>query len=465
MTSQQTKLPLENLTLKDIFSLPGPKGNFFLGNAIEYGQDPLGFMTRYAQQYGEIVPFRLGRSLMLLISHPKYIEQVCKDRQLFVKPQVLKNLRTLLGDGLLTSEGETWFRQRRLSQPVFHQKRIASYGQVMVDYTAKMLDTWQDGETRDIQADMMRLTFNIVMKTLFSCDVAEKEARDVARAMQVAAEWMSLQLKSPIALPEQIPTPSNLRYRQAIKQMDKYIHKIIDQRRINGENPGDLLSMMMQARDEDDSSQMNNKQLRDEIATLIFAGHETSANSLAWTLMLLAQHPEVQTKLQQELQEVLGGRTVSMSDIPNLRYTNMVIKESMRLYPVVWNLVGETSRDCVIGDYRVPAQTTIIASHWVMHRCAKYFEQPEIFNPERWTNNLEKQLPVGAYIPFGGGPRSCIGKNFALMEMTLLLATILSQFELTLVENQSIIPEPTITLQPKHGIKAIVKRRKNLETT
>ena len=371
----------------------------------------------------------------------------------------MKSLHTLLGQGLLVSEGETWFRQRRLAQPVFHQKRITDYGEVMVDYTNKMLATWRDGEIRDINVDMMRLTFNIVMKTLFSSDVSQERARDVAKAMSVAAEWFLARRKSPVSFPEAFPTLANLRYQYAVKQMDKYIYQIIEQRRTNNEETGDLLSMMMQAQDEDDGSRMNDKQLRDEIATLIFAGHETSANTLAWTWMLLSQYPEVQTKLQQELKEVLGDRAPTVADISALPYTNMVIKESMRLFPVVWNMVSETTRDCEIDGFHLPGGCTIIMSQWVMHRNKLYFEQPELFDPERWAGDLEKRLPRGVYTPFGDGPRICIGKSFALMESVLLLATIAQKFEISLVPGQSIIPQPTITLQPQNGIKVLLKQR------
>lgn len=448
-------------TFQNVFALPHPQGNLLLGNLVEFGQDPLEFMTQCAQKYGGIVPLRFSFSPVIFLNHPESIAQVLKDRELFVKPQILKRLHALLGQGLLTSEGDTWSRQRRLAQPIFHQKRIAGYGEVMVDYTEKMLASWQNGETRDIQAEMMRLTFNIVMRTLFSdSNITEEEAVDVARAMQVAAEWLLLARKSPLPfLTDRLPTPSNLRYKYAIQKMDKHIYRIIEQRRSSKEDPEDLLSMMMQMRDEDNGGQMSDKQLRDEIATLIFAGHETSANTLAWTWMLLAQYPEAQTKLQQEVKEVLGDRSPTVADIPALPYTNMVIKESMRLYPVVWNMVSETSRDCEIGGYYVPAGCTIISSQWVMQRSQRYFKQAEVFDPERWTGDLEKQLPRGVYVPFGDGPRTCIGKNFALMESCLILATITQKFEMTLVPDQSLIPQATITLQPKNGIQVLLKHR------
>lgn len=446
---------------QDLFSLPAPRGNFIFGHLIEFAKDPLSFLTRCVREYGEIIPLRFGKQRVILLADPEYIQQTLQDRATFTKSMALKSMHALLGQGLLTSQGETWFRQRRLAQPVFHQKRINSYGEVMVQYTEKMLGNWRDGDIKNIQAEMMRLTFDIIMKTLFSKDVLEEEAYDVARAMQVSSEWMITQRKSIIPFPQQFPTPSNLRYRKAIKKLDKYIYRIINERRSSGENRGDLLSMMMEARDEDDGSQMTDKQLRDEIATLIFAGHETSANTLAWTWMLLSQHPATQKKLQQEVEQVLGDRSPQFTDIPALRYTNMVIKEAMRLYPAVWTIIAETSRECSIGSYQVPADCTVITSQWVMHRLGRYFEEPESFQPERWAGDLEKQLPQGVYTPFGGGPRTCIGKNFALMEAVLLLATITQKFEIDLIPNQSIIPEPTITLQPKNGINVLLKKRVN----
>jgi cytochrome P450 len=462
LKSELSKSSHPTSSIPDVFSLPSPKGKFLLGNLIEFGQDPLGFMTQCAQQYGGITPFHLGFNPTILITEPDYIEQVYKNPELFGTPKILKVLfRTLLGQGLLTSDGDTWLRQRRLSQPVFHQKRVAGYGEVMVAYTEKMLASWQNGETKDIQAEMMHLTFNIVMKTLFSRDASEKEAQDVALAMGLAAPWFVENRKSPFpALSKRLPTASNHHYKSAVRQLDKYIYKIIEQRRSSKEDPGDLLSMMMQARDENDGSQMNDQQLRDAIATLIFAGHETTANSLAWTWMLLSKHPQVQTKLQQELKEILGDRYATIADLPSLQYTSMVVKESMRLYPVVWNRVSEASRDCELGGYRVPAGCTVIISQWVMHHSDRYFDNPEVFYPDRWANDLEKQLPRGVYTPFGDGPRTCIGRSFALMEAVLLLATIAQKFELNLIPNQSIIPDPTMTLQPKNGIKVVVNQRK-----
>ena len=444
---------------KDIFELPGPTGNSLVGSLIDLGQDPLSFLTKCAREYGDIVPLHLGLTSACLVRNPEYIEEILKDRETFIKSRGLRALRSLLGEGLLSSEGDSWFRQRRLTQPVFHQKRISGYGEVMVAYAEQMLNTWQDGETRNVHANMMRLTLNIVMKTLFNQNVTEGEAQNVAHALDVAMHWFESKRKQGFLIWEWFPRPENIRYRNAIEKMDKSIYNIINQRRASGEDPGDLLSMLMQARDEDDGSQMSDKQLRDELATLMLAGHETTANTLTWTWMLLSQHPEVETKLLEELQDVLGNRPPTVADIPRLRYTNMVIKESMRLYPAVPSLSREAAKDCEIGGYWVPAGCMIMISQWVMHRDPRYFEDPEVFNPERWANDLEKQLPRGVYIPFGDGPRICIGKSFALMEAVLLLIAIAQKFQLDIVPDFPIVPQASITLRPEYGLKMVLKKR------
>jgi cytochrome P450 len=260
---------------------------------------------------------------------------------------------------------------------------------------------------------------------------------------------------------EWFPRPENIRYRHAIAQMDEAIYNLIRHSRNRTEKTNDLLSMLIEARDEETGQQMDDKLLRDEVATLMLAGHETTANALSWTWMLLAQHPEVKEKLQAELKQVLSGKLPTVADIKSLRYTDQIIKESMRLYPPVAMFGREAARDATIGDYSIPEGTTVMISQWVMHRHPKYFDQPEKFMPERWTDEFEKQLPRGVYIPFGDGPRICIGKGFAQMEATLLLAAIAQQFELELVPGFPIVPQPSITLRPEYGIKVQIKQISN----
>lgn len=441
---------------QDILELPGPEGNSLVGNLVQLGEDPLGFLTKCAREYGDIVPLRLGLTPACLISNPDYIEQILKDRNSFIKGKGLRALHSLLGQGLLTNEGDSWFRQRRLAQPVFQQKRIAGYGKVMVEYSEQMLTSWQAGQTRDIHEDMMRLTLNIVMKTIFNQDVSEGEAQDIATAIDVTMDWFESKRKQGFLILEWFPRPENIRYKNAIQQLDKSVYNIIKQRRSSGENPGDLLSMLMEARDEDDQTQMSDKQLRDELVTLIIAGHETTSNTLSWTWMLLAQYPEVRTKLLEEIKTVLAGRSPTVEDLQRLPYANLVIKESLRLYPAVPSFGREAVKDYELDGYLIPAGSAIMISQWVMHRHPKYFENPELFQPERWENDLEKRLKKGVYIPFGDGPRICIGKGFALMEAVLLLVTIAQKYQLTLVPDFPIVPQPSITLRPEHGLKMVL---------
>ncbi len=366
-------------------------------------------------------------------------------------------MKSLLGEGLLTAEGESWFWQRRLAQPVFHQKRINSYGETMVDYTNRMVQTWQDGEIRDIHADMMRLTLQIVMKCIFNTDVDGGEAKVVANALDVAMEWFESKRRQNFLVWEWFPRPENIRYRQAIAEMDEAIYRLITERRHSSEKTNDLLSMLMDAKDEETGQQMDDKLLRDEVATLMLAGHETTANALSWTWMLLSQHPEVREKLQAELDRVLQ-RLPTIEDLPQLVYTQQVVKESMRLYPPVSIFGREAAKDTKIGDYEIPQGTVIMISQWVMHRHPKYFDNPEAFQPDRWTTEFEKQLPRGVYIPFGDGPRICIGKGFAQMEAALLLATIAHRFQIDLVKGYPIIPQPSITLRPESGMKVQLRK-------
>lgn len=442
---------------QDVFALSAPEGNTIVGHLIDLSNDPLGFLTK-CRDYGDIVPLRLGLTPVCLVVNPDLIEQVLKDRDTFIKSRGFRVLKTLLGEGLLTAEGESWFWQRRLAQPVFHQKRINQYGTIMVEYTDRLLQTWQDGETHDVHADMMRLTLQIVMKCIFSTDVDTGEAKVVSNALDVAMHWFESKRRQNFLIWEWFPRPENVRYHQAIAEMNDAIYRLIRDRRNQTEPTNDLLSMLMEARDEETGQQMDDKLLRDEVATLMLAGHETTANALSWTWMLLAQHPEARQKLQSELQQVLQGRLPTIEDLRSLHYTNQVVKESMRLYPPVSIFGREAARDCTIGDYDVPQGTVIMISQWVMHRHPKYFENPEAFQPERWTEEFEKQLPRGVYIPFGDGPRICIGKGFAQMEAALLLATIAQRFELDLEEGFPIVPQPSITLRPEYGIKVRLKQ-------
>jgi cytochrome P450 len=323
-------------------------------------------------------------------------------------------------------------------------------------YSEEMLAAWPDGEVRDIHQEMMRLTMRIVAKVLFSVEVSE-DAQKVAAALNVLMGHTSgFRMIMPPLL-RHLPLPALVRVRRAVRELDEIVNRIIRQRRASGEDTGDLLSMLMAARDEDGSA-MTDRQLRDEIMTFLLAGHETTAVSLSWTWYLLSQHPEVAQKLRQELNNVLGGRTPQLEDLARLPYTDRVVKESMRLYPPAWSLARSVAKETDIAGYRVPVGANVVMSPWIMHRDPRFFDRPEQFDPDRWAEQSTQQLPRFAYFPFGGGPRFCIGASFAVMEANLLLAAIAQRFQLRLVPGHPIAPQPGITLRPRYGMRMSLAR-------
>ena len=338
---------------------PAPKGNPFIGHLDGYRKDTLGFLEGMAREHGDVVRLRVLDYEFYLLSHPKLIEEVLVTKaKNFIKSKDYRDELSFLGNGLITSEGSFWLRQRRLAQPAFHRQRIAAYGATMVAYAERLLTSWEDGAERDVHEDMVRLTLEIVAKTLFHVDIAD-EAQDVGEALEVFMN--SDRTKGPLwqmLLPKSFPTPTNLRFKRANREMDRLVYGLIAERRRDfergGEDKGDLMSMLMQAQDADTLETMTDKQLRDELLSILMAGHETTANALSWTWMLLAQHTHVEAKLHAELDEVLGGRAPTLQDLPRLRYTEQVIKESMRVYPPVWGVGREALEDCDIGGYFIP---------------------------------------------------------------------------------------------------------------
>ncbi|HYN85426.1 MAG TPA: cytochrome P450 [Pyrinomonadaceae bacterium] len=442
---------------------PGPRKSFPGAHLYAFRRDPLGFLARLARECGDVSHFKLGPQHVFLLNHPDLVREVLVTHdERFQKGRALQRSKRLLGEGLLTSEGEHHRRQKRLALPAFHKQRVAGYGATMVECAERASARWRDGERRDASDEMMRLTLAIVGRTLFDADV-ESDADEVGEAL---GEVMSLfnYLMLPYAeLLEKLPLPHTRRFLRARERLDRVIYRIIDERR-RGEarDRGDLLSMLMLAVDEDgDRTGMTNEQLRDEAMTIFLAGHETTANALTWTWYLLSQHPEVEARLHAELDEVLeGGRLPTAEDLPRLRYAEMVLAESMRLYPPAWAVGRLTVEEHEAGGYRIPRGSLVLLSQYVMHRDARYFPEPERFDPERWTPEARQARPQFSYFPFGGGPRRCIGEGFAWMEAALVLATIARRWRMRVPGGQRVELQPRITLRPgRGGVPVTLERR------
>jgi cytochrome P450 len=440
---------------------PGPKPRFPIGNMPLASPDPLAVFQRWTREYGDIFYYRAAWIHVYFLNHPDLVEAVLvRNYQNFLKDHVVRKSRWFFGDGLLTNEGESWLRQRRLSAPAFHRERVASYAKIMTGYTGEMLVTWRDGETRDVHAEMMRLTLRIVVRALFNVEAEQIEAISAAMNILMNSTTGVRMLLPPVF--RYLPTPKMIAFRRAVRKADETVYGIIARRREketeNETDSGDLLSMLMQARDED-GGRMTDKQLRDEVMTFLLAGHETTALALSWTWHLLGQNPEAEEKLHEELDRVLDGRVPEFSDLQKLPYTERVIKESMRLYPPAWGVARTVNKEFELGGYRIPRGANVVMSTWVMHRDPRYFPEPEKFDPERWLPETAQKLPKFAYFPFGGGPRQCIGAAFAMMEATILLATIAQRFQFCAEPGHVVTPSPSFTLRPKNGIRMRLEKR------
>jgi len=430
---------------------PGPPNRLFgmLFGALQ--QDPLQYFTDMTQQYGDVWGMRIGNFRSFFINHPDLIEDVLVNKaRLYHKGRILQANKYLFGEGLLTAEGDFWLRQRRLAQPAFHRERIAAYAATMADYTEQMLAKWCGGEERDVHQEMMNLALRIVGKTLFDADVTH-EAREVGETLDMLLKIAS-NFGRTVLLPLWVPTPQNLRAKAGVRRIEKIIYRIIAERRKSGQDTGDLLSTLLQVRDED-GTRMNDRQLRDETITLFLAGHETTASTLSWTWWLLAQNPAVEKRFHEELHCVLGGRAPTMDDLPKLTYLGLVLTESLRLYPPAWGMARLAEEEHEILGYPVRPGYGVAMAQWVVHRDARWFDAPLEFLPERWENGLAKRLPRFAYFPFGGGPRQCIGNTFALMEASVVLATIGQKFRLSVLPGQEVRPMASITMRPRNGIR------------
>lgn len=442
-------------------ALPGPKGLPFLGVSLNLLRNPLEVMRSAAREYGDIVRIPVILQSRILLNHPDYIQQVLIFQQNKFHKSTLSKEATerLLGQGLLISEGDFWRRQRRLAQPAFHRHRINEYSSAMVECAEAQGRTWRDGETRNMAEEMMALTLEAAVRTLFGTTLPG-EAKRVGHAMSFLMRYSLGRARKPINIPANWPTPRNKRATREYDFLDSLVYRIISERKAqpSSNHRNDLLSMLMGAMDED-GSQMSPKQLRDETMTLFLAGHETTALTLAWTWYLLSQNPAAETRLHEELRDVLGGRPPEVADLARLPYLHAVVSEVLRLYPPAYLLARTAIAPFTIGGYDFGPGETVLMSQWVMHRDARYYDEPDAFRPERWLDGLADRLPQGAYFPFGDGPRRCIGQGFAMLESALVIGTLAQQFQFRLAPGRPVVPEPLVTLRPKHGISMTIRAR------
>jgi len=439
---------------------PGPKGHFLLGNLAAVSRDWLGFYARCAKEYGDVVGLRYLHVPICLLIHPRDIEYVLVSNPgNFTKSADYRALARILGNGLLTNEGKSWQRQRALIQPAFRRENILSYAPVITRAASRLLASWTNDESRNVHEDMMAVTLKIVAECLFGAEVTGVAER-VGKAMQIVTDRFVADASQALLLPFDLPDFLAPARRQAINDLNKIIKSIIFERRTSNQPRGDLLDSLLQVRDSG-GQPMSDAQLRDEVMTLFLAGHETTAIALSWTCYLLAENPCVEAKLVEELRTVVGEGVPTAADLPRLRYTEMILKESMRLYPAVWGIGRRAMADCDIGDYNVAAGTNIFIFQSLTQRDPRFFTNPDAFDPERWREDPVRsgKIPRFAYFPFGGGPRVCVGASFAMLEATLLLAMIQQKFHLDLVPGHQVEPLASVTLRPKHGIRVTVRRR------
>jgi cytochrome P450 len=458
---------------------PGPHS--ILPNKLlrEFIHNPVKTLMDIAHTYGDIAHFKFGRQHVYLLNNPHYIEDVLiRNHKNFIKSRGLQVSKRLLGEGLVTSEGEYHDRQRRIIQPAFHPNLIKKYGDVMTAYAANMCQRWQDGITLDIHNEMIHVTSAIISKAVLGSDIKSEEGDQVGDALLTSAEYFNRLLMPFGELIEKIPIlPINKGFQQAKKKLDTIVYNMIKEHRANenkGEPKEDLLYTLLQAQDaEAGIGRMTDSQLRDEVMTIFLAGHETTANALTWTFYLLSQNPTVEVKMYEELCSVLGNsqdctsgstrskkRIPTIEDVSKLEYSEKIFRESMRLYPPAWTTGRQAINDYKIAKYVIPAGSIVLMSQYVMHRNPRYFPEPDLFYPDRWTKEAKSQLPRFSYFPFGGGIRGCLGEPFAWMEGILLVATICHQWKMHHDPDHKVELKPLITLRPKYGMRMKLERRR-----
>lgn len=436
---------------------PGPKGLPFLGSLLDRKRDSIGFFKKTAEEYGDVCRYRLGPIKVTMISHPDFVKTLLMDTQSnFKKGRAYDLLRILLGDGLLTAEGEKWKANRKLAQPMFHQKNLMGLVDVMNSCTQTTISQWKPGAQIDMAAEMMKLTLDIVIRTILGSEIDKKDIQTIGSELTIALNLIHGIFFSTIPLPPSIPTYKSLRLKLAVRRMERVVYKIIEARKKDKRTHNDLLQTLLDAQE----GNFSNKQLRDEIMTFLLAGHETTATALSWTVYLLTQNNEVRDKIKAEVDAVLGSEPPTFEKISKLKYTSATLEEGMRHYPPVYILMRDAVKEVQFGPYRVPKGDAVTFSTTVLHKDSRWWKNPEEFRPERFLNGhpeFDNNRPKFAYLPFSSGPRNCIGAPFAMMEGTLILALICQKFSFTLAPGAVIDKEPAVTLRAKYGIPVTLK--------
>ncbi|MCC7374558.1 MAG: cytochrome P450 [Verrucomicrobiales bacterium] len=437
----------------------GPPQHWFFGNARELASDPLKYYAEWAEHYGDLYPVRFLNYRCLVASGPEPVEEVLvTDAKNYRKHFVVRFLKPVFGNGLFTSEGEFWKKQRKLAQPAFHRAKIERFGETMVSYARETADRMNAGEVRDVHADLSRLTLLVACKTLFDVDMGDS-ATEVATALHHLQDATTARIEQKVPLPNWVPTRAKRHLDATLRTLDRIVYRIIQERRKSKVEREDILSLLLGMRD-DEGQSMPDRQLRDEVITLFIGGFETTSIGLSWALHVLATHPEVDHALHVELDRELGDRPVTVADLPRLTYLEAFFKETLRLHPPAWALGREAIADSTICGHRIRAGTSVIIPIFRIHRDPRWYSEPGLFRPERWLDGSAKQLPKMAWIPFGGGPRACIGDAFAKMEMSLILATLLRRYRFE-PDVIAPVPQPAFLLRPRDGVRLRVRERRS----
>ena len=436
---------------------PGPKGNVLLNKNFDLRNGLLDYIQYDVRQYPKISRGKVGPFWYVNVSEPDYIEHIFSNRDIYIKGRDNDNLKFLLGNGLLTNSGDFWMKQRRLIQPVFHKQRLQGFVQKISECTQTMLQEWQGAERVDVHEAMTKVTLDIVGQTLMSANVSG-DFKKVSDAVGVVMEGMIARTRSFVRLPYWLPTQRNIAMKRNRAVLDNTIRDIINTRRADKRQYDDLLTMLLEVEDADTAERMTDDQLRDEVITIFLAGHETTANALAFAFYLLAKHPEARQRIADEFKAVVGYAPLTYEHVYKLEYTTMVVKEAMRLYPPAWGIVRQAAKDDVIDGYQIKKGDTLVLSPFAVLRIDRIWPQPEQFDPERFSAERSKAIHRYAYFPFGGGARLCIGNNFAMMEMQIIVALACSQYSFTLPDNYNLELEPLVTLRPKGELPLLLKK-------